>query len=818
VQKTTSCLLTIATGVLLCMSAFAQNVILGKITDTETNNPLSGATVLIENSMQGTTSDLRGNFKLSNLKTDTYKLKVSFVGYETVLVDLQLHGEPSTQLEIQLKRSTYNADEVVVCATRANGQSAIAFSNVSKADISKQNLGQDLSLLLNFSPSLVTTSDAGAGVGYTGLRIRGTDATRINVTINGIPLNDAESQGVYWVNMPDFASSVSSVQIQRGVGTSTNGAAAFGASVNILTNDFQRNAYSEINNSFGSFNTWKHTVKVGTGLLNNKFTIDARLSKLSSDGFVDRAKSDLRSFYISGGYFGKRSFVRLNVFSGKEQTYQAWEGVPEARLKNDREGVLAYIGRNYLNDRDANNLLNSDGRTYNLYLYDNQTDNYQQDHYQLISSHNLSPNWTLNANAFVVHGRGYYEQFKDEDKLSKYKLPSVVIGTTTIKKSDIIRRRWLDNYFYGTTFSLDYTNFGNLKANLGGGWNQYDGQHFGEIVWARYASTSNIRQHYYESSSLKTDFNLYGKLYYSFTEKLTAFADVQVRKVGYYIKGDDNQQRQQLHDVNYLFVNPKLGLTYSLSDRGTAYLSYSVANREPNRDDFTESNKQIPLNPETLHDIEAGYKFQNNRFAGSIGGYLMNYKNQLVLTGQLNDVGNGIRVNVPESYRAGVEFEAVILLSNKLKWNANATLSQNKIKNFTEYVIDYDDANGGYQTIAHGSSDIAFSPNIIVGSQLIYTASKNLELALLSKYVGQQFLDNTSNKSRQLNAYFTNDIRLIYNYKKLTVSALVNNILNQKYESNGYTYSYIYDKQTTTENFYYPQAGRHFLVSLGLRF
>jgi iron complex outermembrane recepter protein len=492
--------------------------------------------------------------------------------------------------------------------------------------------------------------------------------------------------------------------------------------------------------------------------------------------------------------------------------------VPEARLKNDREGVLAYIGRNYLNDRDANNLLNSDGRTYNLYLYDNQTDNYQQDHYQLISSHNLSPNWTLNANAFVVHGRGYYEQFKDEDKLSKYKLPSVVIGTTTIKKSDIIRRRWLDNYFYGTTFSLDYTNFGNLKANLGGGWNQYDGQHFGEIVWARYASTSNIRQHYYESSSLKTDFNLYGKLYYSFTEKLTAFADVQVRKVGYYIKGDDNQQRQQLHDVNYSFVNPKLGLTYSLSDRGTAYLSYSVANREPNRDDFTESNKQIPLNPETLHDIEAGYKFQNNRFAGSIGGYLMNYKNQLVLTGQLNDVGNGIRVNVPESYRAGVEFEAVILLSNKLKWNANATLSQNKIKNFTEYVIDYDDANGGYQTIAHGSSDIAFSPNIIVGSQLIYTASKNLELALLSKYVGQQFLDNTSNKSRQLNAYFTNDIRLIYNYKKLTVSALVNNILNQKYESNGYTYSYIYDKQTTTENFYYPQAGRHFLVSLGLRF
>jgi iron complex outermembrane receptor protein len=795
------------------MPTFAQNVIVGKITDAETQSPLSGATVLIENSMQGTTSDLRGDFRLSNLKPDTYKLKISFVGYETVSVESK-----STPLLIQLKRSTYNADEVVVSATRANGLSGMAFSNVSKTEINKQNLGQDLPVLLNFSPSLVTTSDAGAGVGYTGLRIRGTDATRINVTINGIPLNDAESQGVYWVNMPDFASSTSSVQIQRGVGTSTNGAAAFGATVNILTNDFQRESYSEINNSFGSFNTFKHTVKVGTGLLNNKFTIDARLSKLSSDGFIDRAKSDLRSFYVSGGYFGEKSFVRLNVFSGKEQTYQAWEGIPEARLKNDREGMLAYIDRNYLNERDANNLLNSNSRTYNLYLYDNQTDNYQQDHYQLISSHNLNSNWTFNANAFMVRGRGYYEQFKDEDKLSKYKLPNVVVGTTTIKKSDIIRRRWLDNYFYGTTFSLDYNSFSKIKANIGGGWNQYDGHHFVEIVWARYASTSNVRQHYYDSNALKTDFNLYGKIYYSLSDKLTAFGDVQVRKVGYYIKGDDNQQRQQLYDVSYSFFNPKFGLTYSLSDQSTAYLSYSVANREPNRDDFTESNKAIPLNPETLYDLETGYKFQNSRFAGSIGGYLMTYKNQLVLTGQLNDVGNGIRVNVPESYRAGVEVEGAFLLTKTLKWNANATLSQNKIKNFTEYVIDYDDANGGYQTINHGSSDIAFSPNVIVGSQLVWSASKNLELALLSKYVGRQFLDNTSNDTRQLNAYFTNDIRLIYNYKKLTVSALVNNVLNQKYESNGYTFSYIYDKQTTTENFYYPQAGTNFLVSVGLRF
>ncbi len=800
-------------GVLLCMPAFAQNVIVGKITDTETKKPLSGATVLVENTLQGTTSDLAGNFKLSNLKSDIYKLKISFVGYETVLVDSKFD-----LLQIKLKRSTFQADEVIVSATRANALSGMAFSSVSKTDINKQNLGQDLPILLNFQPSLVTTSDAGAGVGYTGLRIRGTDATRINVTINGIPLNDAESQGVYWVNMPDFASSVSSVQIQRGVGTSTNGAAAFGATVNILTNEFRKEPYAELNNSYGSFNTWKHTVKAGTGLLKNKFTVDARLSKLSSNGFIDRATSDLRSFYVSGGYFGKRSFVRLNVFSGKEKTYQAWEGVPEARLHNDRDGMLAYIDRNYLNERDASNLLNSNSRTYNLYLYDNQTDNYRQDHYQLISSHTLNPNWTLNANAFLVRGRGYYEQFKDEDKLSKYKLPDVVIGSTSIEKSDIVRRRWLDNYFYGTTFSLDYNSFNKIKANLGGGWNQYDGKHFGEVISGKYVSATNLGKHYYDSEGKKTDFNLYGKIYYSLSDKLTGFADVQVRKVDFNIKGDDNQQRQQLHDVSYSFVNPKLGLTYLLSDQSSAYLSFSVANREPNRDDFTESNKTIPLNPETLYDLEAGYKFQNSRFAGSVGAYLMNYKNQLVLTGQLNDVGNGIRVNVPKSYRAGVELESAFLLTKTLKWNANATLSQNKINDFTEYVIDYDDPNGGYQTIAHGSSDIAFSPNVIGGSQLVWTATKNLELALLSKYVGRQFLDNTSSRNRQLNAYFTNDVRLIYNYKKLTVSALANNILNQKYESNGYSYSYIFDKKTTTENFYYPQAGTNFLVSLGVRF
>ncbi len=842
--------MALATGVLLCVPALAQLSVSGKIVDAEDGKPLPGATVRA-GSFRGTVSESNGQFYISGIPNGSDFLEISFVGYTSFLVDLRKFidtptptikgtkitaertdkknlplkfSQPSLQLgEIKLERSTFNADEVVISATRANAKSAVAFTNVGKLELNKQNLGQDLPILLNFTPSLVTTSDAGAGVGYTGMRIRGTDATRINVTINGIPYNDAESQGTFWVNMPDIGSSVSSVQIQRGVGTSTNGAAAFGATVNVNTNEFRKAAYAEINNSAGSFNTFKHTVLAGTGLINNRFTVDARLSKITSNGFIDRAKSDLKSFYLSGAYFGKKSSVRLNVFSGREITYQAWEGTPEARLKGDREGILAYIDRNGLNDRDAQNLLNSNSRTYNLYLYDNQVDNYQQDHYQLISSHTLSKNWTFNLNGFMVKGRGFYEQFRDNDKLSNYKLPNVVVGSQTISRSDLVRRRWLDNSFYGTTFSLDYNSFKKLTANIGGGWNQYDGNHFGEVVWARYASTSAIRQRYYENVGLKTDFNLYGKIYYQITDKLNVFGDAQLRTIGYFVKGDDNQRRQQNHDVNYNFFNPKAGLTYQVSESSTAFASFSIAHREPNRDDFTESTQQIQPKPETLRDLELGYRFQKGRVAASIGGYYMNYKNQLVVSGQLNDVGNPIKINVPESYRAGIELEAGAQLSKQWKWNVNATFSRNKIKNFTEYVINYDDENGGYQVTNHGNSTITFSPNVVVGSQLVFTPAKNLELALLSKYVGKQYLDNTSNETRRLDAYFTNDLRLVYRIKpkwlnEITISALANNVLNELYESNGYTYSYVYGGQTTTENFYYPQAGRNFLVSLGLKF
>ncbi len=766
--------------------------ITGKITDAETVKPLNSANIILVGTARGTQSNSQGDFTLKNLAKGKYTLKITYVGYEnfTQVVDLQ----KDERINVILKKSIFVADEVVVNATRANEKSGVAYTNVLKEDIQKQNLGQDIPQLLNFTPSLVTTSDAGAGIGYTGLRIRGTDATRINVTINGIPYNESESQGTYWVNMPDFASSVSSIQIQRGVGTSTNGAGAFGASVNVSTNEFHKDAYGQINASVGSFKTLKTTFMAGTGLIADKFTFDARLSRITSDGYIDRSASNLKSFYLSGAYFGKKSFIRLNVFSGAEKTYQAWEGVPEALLATNR--------------------------TFNLYTYPNQTDNYQQDHYQLLSSHTLSNELTLNVNFHYTYGRGYYEQLREEDKYSKYGLPNVTVGTVVQKKTDFIRRKWLDNDFYGTTFSLDYKGSGRLSGNVGGGQNTYDGRHFGEIIWAKNPSTSTLGYRWYENKALKTDFNIYAKANYQFSDNINGFVDLQYRGIGYDMKGIADKRQDITQNNSYNFFNPKFGITTKLSETSRAFASYSVGNKEPSRQDF-ENNIQKAPQAETLRDLEIGYQSQSKGFAFALNGYYMDYKNQLVLTGKLNDVGEAIRINVPKSYRMGIELEAGVQATKSLKINANATFSENKILNFVEEVPNYD--GGANVENKFTKTDIAFSPNVIFGSQILYSPVKNLEIGLLSKYVGKQYLDNTTNAKRQLNAYFTNDLRLNYfvetkTFKKIGFNFLVNNIFNSLYESNGYTYSYISDGQTITENFYYPQAGTNFLLGVNLTF
>lgn len=777
----------------LSFSGYSQFQITGKITDAEDGKPLPGATVVLENSLRGTVGNTHGEFVLKGLKKGNYSIKITFLGFEKFQKNIDLNQD--VRLEVVLKRSTFVADEVVVNATRANEKSGMAYSNVSREDLQKQNVGQDIPQLLNFATSLVTTSDAGAGVGYTGIRIRGTDATRINVTVNGIPMNDSESQGLYWVNMPDIASSTSSVQIQRGVGTSTNGAGAFGGSVNLQTNDLKKEAYAQINSSIGSFKTIKNTVSVGSGLINDKFTFDARLSKITSDGYVDRASSDLKSFYLSGAYFGKKSFVRLNVFSGTEKTYQSWNGVPEYLLATDR--------------------------TYNSFTYNNQTDNYQQDHYQLLTSHTLSPNLTFNVNLHYTKGKGYYEEYKENQKFSGYGLPDIQIKDSTIKSTDLIRRKWLDNDFYGTTFSLDYQSFRKLSATIGGGWNKYNGNHYGEIIWAKYASASNIGYRWYESNSKKTDFNIYAKINYQLAEILNAFVDLQGRFIAYDMKGTAKDRQDITQSSEYQFFNPKFGLTLDLDAFSHVYASYSIGNKEPSRQDFIDNTPKRPL-AEKLGDVELGYKLQRGKFAFGLNGYYMDYTNQLVLTGKVNDVGEAIRLNVPESYRLGIEVEAGAQLTSTLKINANATFSKNKIKNFTETLPNYDDG-GVEKENKYAETDISFSPNVIFGSQILYTPLKGLEFGLLSKYVGKQYLDNTTNESRKLNSYFTNDIRAIYSLKgkalkNVTLTALVNNVFNTLYESNGYSYSYIYEGKVATENFYFPQAGTNVLFGISLKF
>ncbi len=683
-------------------------------------------------------------------------------------------------------------NEVVVKSTRVNEKTGMAFTNVYKRDIKKQNLGQDLPFLLNQLPSVVVSSDAGAGVGYTGIRIRGSDPTRINVTLNGVPYNDSESQGTFWVNMPDFASSVQSIQVQRGVGTSTNGAGAFGASLNISTLGYEREAFGETNVSYGSFNTMKANVLASTGLLNNHFVVDARLSKLSSDGYIDRASSDLKSFYFSTGYYNKSNFVRLNIFSGKEVTYQAWEGVPESYLQTNR--------------------------TYNPYTYPNQVDNYQQDNYQLISSFKLNEHWTFNPTLHYTRGRGYYEQFKTMDKLSAYNLPDVVLGGDTISKTDLVRRKWLDNHFYGVTYSFDYQSGKKLSANIGGAWNKYDGHHFGEVIWTKLAETPSNDYRWYTSRSLKTDFNIFGKVFYQLTDRFNLFGDVQYRSVGYDMKGIADKLQDITRNTSFSFFNPKVGMNYQLSSESSVYASYAVGNKEPNRTDFVD-NVKAPK-PEHLEDLEAGYRWANQKLSFDANFYYMNYRNQLVLTGQVNGVGEAIRVNVPKSYRAGIELVANWNFAPKWRLNANATFSQNNIKNFTETVVNYD--GGADKVNQYSKSDISFSPNVIAGGQLAYAPVKNLEFAWLPKYVGKQYMDNTSDNNRKLNAFFVNDIRANYTVhpkfvKEMTFSLLANNVLNHLYESNGYTYSYIYDQKVVTENFYYPQAGTNFLLAVRVR-
>ena len=583
---------------------------------------------------------------------------------------------------------------VEVRAMRATQDAPFAKTEITAKDIEKQNLGQDIPYLLQYTPSAVATSDAGAGVGYTGLRVRGTDGQRINVTLNGIPVNDGESQGVFFVNTPDLASSTGSIQLQRGVGSSTNGGATFGATMSISNLQQMDEAGAEVSNSYGSFHTWKHTAKAGTGLLKNGLQFDVRLSKLSSNGYIERSSSDLKSLqFIAGWKASERTTARIMVMTGRERTAQAWNGVPQDSLHTNRQ--FNGLG------------LKSDGS-----YYDDQTDNYQQDYYQFFLDHKFSKNLTGHFATFLTCGKGYYQEYRLGNAFADYGLQDFIAGTDTITTTDLIRQLWLDNYFYGSVFSLMYEK-NKTQLVLGGGWNQYLGDHYGDVKWAQYGVPADYR--WYDLHSQKNDLNVYLKAQHKLTNKLTLFGDAQYRNVDYRIYGFRNNPTLR-PAVKYGFFNPKVGLSYFVKntarERQRLYASFAVANKEPNRDDFEAGATNIPR-PERLNDIEAGYEVNSKKWSASANLYYMMYKDQLVLTGKINDVGAYARTNVASSYRRGLELQGAYVPAEWVKAFANATFSQNKIENFTEFQDDYDNATGEQIAIQHSETDISFSPNII---------------------------------------------------------------------------------------------------------
>lgn len=755
----------------------------GTVIDARTGQPLSGATIELLN--QGTQlSNEQGQFRFKRIKAGNYTLRISYAGYRSINTAVTA-GQSTTSYA--LEPLNLMMQPVEVRATRAADRAPFAKTNIGRKEIEQNNLGQDLPFLLNQTPSVVVNADAGNGVGYTGIRIRGTDATRINMTINGIPYNDAESQGLFFVNLPDLASSVSSVQVQRGVGTSTNGAGAFGATMNFSTNEVLTSPYGEINNSIGSFNTRKHTVKAGSGLLSDHFTIDARLSGIFSDGYIDRASSDLRSFYLSGAWLSEKSSLRLNIISGKEKTYQAWYGVSEADLKTNRR--VNYAG------------MEKPGSPY-----DNETDNYRQDHYQLFFNHAFNSAWVFNTALYLTEGKGYYEQYKAVESFSKYGLPDFTAGNTTISSTDLIRQLWLDNTLAGQVLSLQYK-AGGTQFTFGGGWNRYRGRHNGEIIWAATGVPEGYR--WYNHKALKTDINTYAKIQQQLKSGLSLFGDLQLRNVNYTIDGFRDNPTIKV-DEQYHFFNPKVGLNYTRKQYNI-YLSYALAQKEPNRDDFEAGASQKPR-PEQLHDVEAGVEYRTAKAGWTAGAYYMYYRDQLVLTGKVNDVGAYTRVNIPVSYRLGLELQSYLQATQWFRLSGNLTLSRNKIRSFTEFQDDYD--NGGQKTVDHRDADIAFSPSVTGQFSLEFKPLPQLQLYLNNKYVGRQFMDNTSNKSRSLDPFFVQDLQASYIvpqriFRELRLQFQVNNLLNTLYEPNGYTFSYWYGGNLTTENYYYPMAGRN---------
>ena len=786
--------------VMTCSSSIAQEFKLtGKVTN-RSGQPLTDVNITVKNTSAGTQTLADGTFSFS-LEKAVYTLVFSYTGYETIERSVNLSD--NVTLNIVLNSKVERLEEVVVASARVTSESPITFSEISKKEIEKVNLGQDIPVLLNFLPSVVSTTFDGTGIGYTDIRIRGADNSRINVTLNGIPYNDADSQATFWVNLQDFASSVENIQIQRGVGTSTNGAGAFGASINVLTDNYAAEPFAEISNAFGSFNTRKHTVKFGTGLLNDHFAFSGRLSRIESDGYVDRAFSDLSSYFLSGVYKNENTLIKALVFGGEEITGLAFAGVDAATLRTNRR----FNADGLFFDRDGNQQ-----------FYEDQTDNYRQDHYQLHITHQFNTNWTGNVSFHYTYGRGFFEQYIDEASLDFYRLTPFQPQGQTTTNSDLVTRSHLNSDFYGTVFSLNYKN-DKVDAIFGGGWNRYDGEQFGEIIFAEFASLPSLPTRFFDNNSDKKDFNVYAKATFDVSDKFKVFADAQIRNITYDADGSLFEPGALL-DVSetYTFFNPKAGVTFKADDKNSLYFSYARGNREPARVDFENGNPE----PESLNDFELGWRYNSNKFRLNTNVFYLDFTNQLVLTGALDEVGFPIRQNSGSSFRLGIEVDAVVQITDKLVTRPNFTLSSNKNRDFV--------AQRDGELVNLGTTNISFSPDVIAGNILTYTPVDNLSLSLFTKYVGEQYLANIDAESSLLDSYFVNDINIQYEinnlsiFKSIILTAQINNILDETYENNGFFFSFDVPNQTgggvTTVDGtgFYPQAGTNFLLGATIKF
>ncbi len=779
---------------LVWAGAHAQIKLTGVVRDVQTKEPVKDVAVTLLPNGPVLQTNAQGEFAFELKASQQVTLQFKHISYGVANKTISVEkGEANTTIDVFLEAEKTLLQPVEVSALRAGETTPVAFTDIDKEQISALNTGRDVPYLLEQTPSVIATSDAGAGIGYTNLRIRGSDITRINVTVNGIPINDAESHTVFWVNMPDLASSTNSLQLQRGVGTSTNGSAAFGASLNMETDGPLKAPNAQLHVGGGSFNTQRYTAQFGTGLLKNKWWMDGRLSKITSDGYVDRASSDLKSYYISGGFVSEKTTVRAVVFGGKEITYQAWNGVDSATMATNR----TFNSAGALYD-DAWNVTG---------FYDNEVDNYEQNHYQLHLNQLLTQRLKLNVSLHYTKGGGYYEQYKQSQYMPDYGIEPIYIGTDTIDYTDLIRRKWLQNDFYGAIFNVEYAN-SFLTSILGGGYQQYDGDHFGEVIWARDASQTEIRNRYYNSVSTKTDWNIYWKNLIKLNEKITAFVDVQMRSVKYSAAGTDDDVADFSFSQPNLFFNPKVGLTYKINTNDKIFASYAVANKEPNRTDLIYADPANLPRPEHLQDFELGYEFSGEKFQFKSNAFLMFYTDQLVLTGQLDNVGYPIRKNIGESYRIGIEFAMSWRPYKWVQWAPNVAYIQSQNLNYVE-----ESDNGQVKPL--GNTAIAYAPNTVFSSALDFYPLKGVTLGLFTQYVSRQYLNNSQIKRLSLDPYVVNNLQLSYDFKPTWIGGMrvyvsVNNVFNALYANNGYVWG--------STPYFYPQAGINFLAGLQVTF